>query len=187
MIIREKDYIAKTKKKYTIGSLIWLTVMFSVFALGYFLNNTRNNIFTVVAAVLVLPAAQYLTLLFGLWQYKDPDPKTSEQLALIEGQYSLFHSVLVPHRANILYFDHIFVTGSKIYCIIDNATDLSNTQRIFNQKIKAKGIPLEALEYVDQAKVKNMGNIFKKIRISVARENEENLNEYTQLIKQMMM
>ncbi len=187
MIKREKDYLSKIKKKYIWGMVIWLIIMFGIFGIGYFLNETRLNIFTVVAAVLVLPAAQYITQLFALWKFEDPDLETSQELERIIGSYSLFHSVLVPDQRTILYFDHIFVTGTKIYCIIDNATDLSKTKKIFNKKISAKGIPLNTVVYVDQSATKDMGGLFKKIEKNVGIENIGNLNEYTQLITQMMM
>ncbi len=187
MIKREKNYLSKIKKKYMVGTIIWLIIMFSVFGTGYFLNKSRNNLFTVVAAVLVLPAAQYITQLFALWKYNDPDLETSEALDEITGHYSVFHGVLVPDRSIILYFDHILVTGSKIYCIIDNATDLLKTEEVFNKKLTAKGIPLKTVVYIDQKKTKDMGNLFKTIQKSAAIENEATLNEYTQIITQMMM
>lgn len=187
MIKREKDYLAKTKKKYIWGMVIWLIIMFSIFGIGYYLNGTRLNIFTVAAAVLVLPAAQYITLLLSLWKFKDPDLETSNKLELIKGNYSLFHSVLVPTQTIILYFDHIIVTGSKIYCIIDSTSDLSKTKEAFNKKISAKGIALKTIVYVDQSATKDMSGLFKKIETSAGVENLENLNEYTQLISQMMM
>lgn len=187
MIKREKDYLAKKKKKYLIGTIIGLIIMFSVFGIGYFLNKTRNNIFTVVAAVLVLPAAQFMTLLFALLKFKDPNIETSNKLERISGNYNLFHSVLVPDQTTIIYFDHILVTGTKIYCIIDNVADLAKMQEIFNKKIKAKGIPLKTIVYVEESKAEEMGNLIKKIETNATIENEENLNEYTQLITQMMM
>lgn len=187
MIKREKDYLSKIKKKYTWGTIIWLIIMFGVFGTGYFLNKSRNNIFTVVAAVLVLPAAQYITQLFALWKFNDPDIENSKALEKMEGNYSLFHSVLVPDNKLILYFDHIIVTGSKIYCIIDNATDLSKAKEIMNKKVIAKGIPLKAIVYVDESKTKDMGNLINQIQRNIAVDNPENLNENTQLITQMMM
>ena len=161
--------------------------MFAVFLTGYFLNKTRNNVFTVVAAVLVLPVAQYATWLFSLWPFKDPDPKASLAIETLTGNYNLFHSLLVPAGNNILYFDHIIVTGTKIYCIIDKLTDKANLEERFNQKIKAKGLALNTLTYIDLGKVENLAGVLKQIQINIAIEHEENLKEYTHLIAQMMM
>lgn len=187
MIKREKNYLAKKKKKYLIGTLIGLIIMLSVFLLGYALNKTRNNIFTVMAALLVLPAAQYMTQLFAILKFKDPDIETSNQLELIKGNYSLFHSVLIPNQRSVMYIDHILVTGTKIYCMMDSTTDLAISKDVFSKKMKAKGIPLRTIVYVEQSKIKDMRNFFKKIETNIAIQNEENLNEYTQLIAQMMM
>lgn len=187
MIKREKDYLVKKKKKFLAGSIIWSLIVFAIFITGYILNNTRSNIFTVVAAVLVLPIAQNLTQLLTLWKFKDPDFETSQQLEEIKGNYSLFHGVLVPDIKEIMYFDHILVTGRKIYCIIDKHAKLPEIKSMFNKKIKAKGIPLSAVVYVELGQTKDMGNLFKTIEAEAAIENEENLNEYTHLIAQMMM
>lgn len=169
------------------GSLIWLAIVFTIFIIGYILNKTRKNIFTVAAAVLVLPIAQYSTQLITIWKFKDPDSKTSERLEQIKGEYNLFHSVLVPAKNTILYFDHIIVTGSKLYCIVNEPKDMNNIKTLFNDKINSKGIPQEAIVYLEQNKATNMGNVLKQIEKNVALEDEENLKDYTHLIGQMMM
>ena len=187
MIKREKDYLAKKKKKFLRGSIIWSLIVFGIFITGYGLNNTRSNIFTVVAAVLVLPIAQNLTQLLTLWKFKDPNLERSNELEGIKGNYSLFHSVLVPDIKEIMYFDHILVTGTKIYCIINRHANLPKIKSMFNKKIKAKGIPLSAVVYVDLSQTKDMGNLFKTLETNAAIQNQENLNEFTHLIAQMMM
>ncbi|NLI89036.1 MAG: hypothetical protein GX366_01305 [Epulopiscium sp.] len=187
MIIREKDYLKKRKRKYLLASLMWLVIMFAIFLLGYMTTKTRGNIYTVLAAILVLPVAQYSTQLFVILRFKDPDPETSKQLESIKGKYSLFHSALIPDEKRILYFDHIFVTGSKIYCIMENPKDINDTKRILNKKLKAKGISLNKVVYIEKEKTKDLGNLFKKIEKDAIIEREEDLKEYTQLIAQMMM
>lgn len=187
MIKREKDYLKKQKKKHLIGTLIWLAVMFGIFGIGYFLNRTRNNIFTVIAALFVLPAAQDMTKLIAILKFKDPDIETSKKLEDIKGEYNIFHGVLIPDVSSIYYYDHIVVTGTKIYCIIDSASNISKKKEVFNKKIEAKAIPLKTVIYIESGKTKEKGNIFKKIERNAEIANKENLNEYTQLIAQMMM
>lgn len=187
MVKREKDYLKKQKGKYLKGTLIWLIVMFSIFGLGYLLNKTRNNVFTVIAALFVLPVAQDITKLIAILKFNDPDTKTSEMLEDIKGEYNVFHSVLVPDQSSIYYYDHILVTGNKIYCIIDSATNIPKRKAVFEKKIKAKGIPLKTVIYIENDKTRAKGNIFKKIERNAEVSNKENLNEYTQLIAQMMM
>ena len=186
MVKREKDYLKKQKKKYLRGTIIWLIIMLSIFSLGYFLNRTRNNIFTVIAALFVLPVAQDMTKLIAILKFNDPDAEISKRLEEIKGDYSLFHGILVPDQSSVYYYDHILVTGSKIYCIIDSATNIAKKKEVFEKKIKAKGIPLKTVIYIENYKTKTKGNMFKKIERNVEISNE-NLNEYTQLIAQMMM
>ncbi len=64
---------------------------------------------------------------------------------------------------------------------------MGKIQPLFNRKIKAKGIPLGVVEYVDLSKVKNKDNLLNKIEATAVASNEKNLKEYTQLIAQMMM
>ena len=119
MVKREKEYLKKKKKQYLRGTIIWFVIMFSVFIVGYILNRTRKNVFTLVAALLVLPVAQYATQLLAIWKFKDPGIKISDFLESIKGDYALFHSALMPDTKEVINFDHIIVTGKNIYCIID--------------------------------------------------------------------
>lgn len=187
MIKREKDYLEKKKRKYLRGTLVWLIIMFAVFFTGYILNKSRNNVFTVVAALLVLPVAQYGTQLLAIWKFKDPQRNISEKLESIKGNYNLFHGVLVPNQKHILYIDHIIVTEEKVYCMISEQANMNYIKETMDKKIKAKGIPLKSVEYMGLNKTFNMEKLAKKIEKTLLVQNKGNLEEYTQLIAQMMM
>ena len=58
-VIQEANYIRKRKKKYLIGSLISTGIMIFIFIIGIIITKTRNNVFTVLAALLTLVVAQY--------------------------------------------------------------------------------------------------------------------------------
>lgn len=187
MVIRDNNYLKNKKKKYLIGTFIWLIIMFSIFFTGLILNKTRNNIFTVIAAVLVLPAAQYSTQLFAILKFKDADSEMSNKLEVIKGEYSIFHSVIIPDLKGMINFEHVIVTGEKIYCIIDQDKDITLLKESFNKKIEAKGIPLNMVKYVEVTKLKNIDKLLRQIEASAKVNNQENQKEYTKLIAQMMM
>lgn len=187
MIIQEKNYLKNKKIKFLKGTVIWFIIMITIFIVGYVLNGTRKNIFTVLAAILVLPVAQYATQLLTIWKFQDPEKEISELFESIQGNYNLFHSVLIPDKKEIINFDHIIVTGENIYCIINKHPDIAYIKKLFNTKIVAKGIPLKTMMYIELDKVKNKQKLLTKIEVATRRENEKNLKEYTQLIAQMMM
>jgi len=187
MIIREKNYLKNKKKKFLIATIIWFVIMITIFIIGYILNGTRKNVFTVVAAILVLPVAQYGTQLLAIWKFKDPKIEMSNLFESIKGNYNLFHSALIPDQKEIINFDHIIVTGENIYCIINNHSDITYIKKVFNKKITAKGISLKAITYIELDKIKNKQKLLYKIEAATIKNNEKNLKEYTQLIAQMMM
>ena len=187
MIIQEKDYLKSKKIKFLTGTIIWFIVMITIMITGYILNKTRKNVFTVVAAILVLPVAQYATQLLSIWKFKDPDKETSELFESIQGNYNLFHSVLIPDKKEIINFDHIIVTGENIYCIMNKHPDIAYIKKIFNKKLLAKGIPIKTMTYIEIDQIKNKQKLLEKIEVAALKDNEKKLKEYTQLIAQMMM
>lgn len=187
MIRRENNYLRNKKKKYLLGSIVWLFIMSSIFITGILINKTRNNIFTVVAAVLVLPVAQYIAQLFAIIRFKDPDDTISRALESIQGEYDLFHGVIIPDQNTIINIDHIIVTGQTIYCIIDESKDIGDIKIIFNKKIEAKGVPMKSLVYIEKSKIRNMEKLLKEIEASAKNTKNSNKSEYTKLIAQMMM
>lgn len=187
MVKREKEYLKKKKKEYLRGAIIWFAIMFSVFIIGYILNKTRKNVFTLVAALLVLPVAQYATQLLAIWKFKDPDIEISNSLESIQGDYALFHSALMPDTKEVINFDHIIVTGKRIYCIIDKPYEIGRIKSLLDQKLKAKGIPLKIIQYVNFSELKNEDKLLKEVETVAKQGNQKDLEEYTQLIAQMMM
>lgn len=187
MIKREKEYLKNKKKKHLRGTIIWLVIMFSIFIVGYVLNETRNNVFTVIAALFTLPVAQDVTQLLAIWKFQDPEIETSEFFESIKGNYNLFHSVLLPDKTEVINFDHMIVTGTQIYCVVDGSRDITHIKDLLNKRLLAKGIPAQEITYIELSKVKNKQALLEKIEKSAKQEHEESLKEYTQLIAQMMM
>lgn len=186
MVIREKDYLKKTKKKYIKGSIIWFLIMISIFGIGYILNKTRNNVFTIVAAVLVLPVAQYLTKLIGVVKYKDPTVKESLKLESIKGEYNIFHSVIIPNKSSTMFLDHIIVTENKIFCFLSQ--EHNKEKKDFINKSKVKGIDSNQLEFFNIDNIENIGNIIRKVeKHTYNNKDDKRLSNNTRIIDQMMM
>lgn len=187
MVKREKEHLKNKKKKHLRRTIIWMTIMFSILIIGYILNKTKNNVFTVIAALFTLPAAQEMTQLLAIWKFQDSEIKTSEFFESIEGSYDLFHSVLLPDKKDIINFDHLIVTGKMIYCVVDQPRDITKIKKVFNEKLQAKGIPEKMITYVELSKIKNKQALREEIEKNAKQENEVTLKEYTQLMAQMMM
>ena len=61
MVLQEKNYIAKQKKKYFIWGMCLTLLVFGIFGVGLWLTKTRANLFTVSACVIAIGAALFIT------------------------------------------------------------------------------------------------------------------------------
>ena len=186
MIKQEKDYLAKRKKAYASKSLLWATLVGSIFIIGWYVTQQRANHFTLGAAILVLPLALNVTRGMAYRKYRDADPKWAEVLEEMKGSYHLFHSVLIPDVTSILNYEHVVVTSRAIYMITSDETIKKETQASIEAKLEAKGIAKKQCHVLLVKEIDALKKVVRKIEKD-AFFVDEHLNQYSEMIEQMIM
>lgn len=114
----EYGYINYTKKHQFILSLISFSIPIAIFFLGLALNKwQKNNIFTIIAALAVLPAAKVLIRYILFAPYKTPSAEFHDRVIEVTGDYEgVFFDALVATSEKPLGFDAMVATQHFIIC-----------------------------------------------------------------------
>lgn len=112
----QRGYISCMKRHYLVFSLLILLFAAGLFILGLLLNNyNKGNIFTIIAAVMVLPMARTATLFVLFFPFRDADDETCELVAKTAKSGSLIYTdVVVTSTEKAMGFASVVVTGSKV-------------------------------------------------------------------------
>lgn len=98
----ESGYILAEKKRRIIITLIYIMIGVAIFLTGFFMyNHSKSNVFTVVAILLVLPAAKHLVQLIVLMPFHSIGKKEEEEILLLSEDAEFF-------------FDYVFTSEEKV-------------------------------------------------------------------------
>ncbi|MDF2613581.1 MAG: hypothetical protein K0S71_1367 [Clostridia bacterium] len=186
MIKQEKDYIARRKKKFLSMSLVWAGVVLVIFIAGLMLTKSRNNYFTLMAAIFVLPLAQNITRFISFNRFKDPDPEFASVLEQMKGSYQIFHSAIIPDTMGTILFEHLIVTSKSIYFLSYNKNSIDTNSGWIQNRLSAKGIPLKQIHFIHIASINNIKNTALKIEKDACYTSEI-LDQNTKVIETMLM
>lgn len=111
-------YINNEKKKQLIRSIVAFLIAAGIFVLGLALNKwQKNNIFTILAALAVLPAAKILIRYILFFPYRTPSEEFRDRLLSITGDYEgVIFDALMTTTENPLGFEAAVVTQHYIIC-----------------------------------------------------------------------
>lgn len=99
----EYGRIKDTKRRNLMGVLCMIAIGVAIFLLGLLLNKfEKRNIFTVVAVLIVLPMARYLSTLLVMLPYKTPEKALYERV-----------KEAVP-KGSILLSDYLFSSSERV-------------------------------------------------------------------------
>lgn len=186
MVKQEKDYIGKQKKKYFIYILISTAVILAFFIFGIVLTGGRENIFTLASCFLVIMLALHISRLISYMKFKDGNAEYAEQLEQMKGSYNIFHSAIIPDVRATIMIEHIVVTSKSIYFLTQNEDVLKKNRLWLENRLVAKGIYLKAIHFIRLTDLISVKNAVSKIEKD-ALVSDNQLNEYTQIIEELLM
>ncbi len=193
VILQEKNYIAKQKKKYWVYSIIWTAIVFATFICGLVITKTRKNLFTVSACLTAIVASLYITRLISFSRYKDGDLERAELLEKISGESHIYHSALIPLDKGTACFEHIMVTENKIYFITYTKEQVTKYGQSIQNLLGQFGISAQHVSFLvalDVSQMKQHANrITKEIenRNHTKSETSNKLETYSQKISEILM
>lgn len=186
MILQEKNYIKKQKKKYLIHSCIWTVVVFVLFGVGLLLTGTRSNYFTISACVMAIVAALFISRFISFSRFKDGDETRACLLEAMKGNYQIFHSGIIIDASGTSYFEHIVLTSKSIYLIAYDEAKMKKYQLWAEKCLINKGIPTKSIHFLVALNEISMKNIAHRIEKDACVTNEK-LEEYSKILNEILM
>lgn len=95
-------YLTKRKKAEILWIVFFVVLGVAIFLTGYLWSGVRANIFTVMAVLLVLPAAKHLVALIAMFRKKGVTKERYDKVKTAAGQA-------------VLYTDYVFTIVGKNY------------------------------------------------------------------------
>ncbi len=107
-------YIDYRKKINLIIMLAAFAVVIGIFILGIILNGNRNNVFTVAAVVLVLPAAKFAVAYFVVAPHKSAGEALKNKLEKEAGGLCVCFDCIMSNKKKPICAQAVVVTDSAI-------------------------------------------------------------------------
>ncbi len=186
MIRQPKDYIRIQKKKFLLWTLVWAVLTALMFVGGIVLTQTRNNYFTLVAGLLILPLALNFSRLVSFLRFKDGQSEDAELLERMKGSYVIFHSAIIPDTRATVFFEHIVVTARSIYFLTTEKDTLTKHKAWLMNRLIAKGLSEKELHFVYLPETNTLKNMANKIEKDAC-YTSENLEKYAHILQSMLM
>lgn len=92
----------------------------AIFVTGLILNKTRNNIFTVLAILLVLPMAKILVNVIMLMRFKSTPYKTYEMLLHYEDNNNILYDMPLSTPEEIFFAPIILIKDKEVFFYVEN-------------------------------------------------------------------
>lgn len=120
---------------------------------GLIYYKTISNVFTVMAVVLVIPAAKFGVGYIVLIPYKSPDESLYNQL--LSDKYTLMSDLVITSEQKIMGVSLAAIKAKRVYCYItDKKTDLADTERYLKEILNKEFQGVAVKNYSDYDKFK---------------------------------
>ncbi len=117
------QYIERKKKAYILKTLLYVAIGVAIYVTGLCLNRFQsNNIFTVLAILMVLPAAKALVAIVVFWPCRSVSyDRIHKVYQILKENYSsiesedtvLFQPDVIEDELNV-YFDMVYTSSEKV-------------------------------------------------------------------------
>lgn len=129
----EYGYLNYKKIYQLILTLICLLLVFAVMTGGYLYYKTLSNVFTVMAVVIVIPAAKFGVGYIVLIPYKSPEKERYDELQ--PHDYRLLSELVITSEERIMSLDFAAVKDKRAYCFVTNKKTAINETEKYLKKI----------------------------------------------------
>lgn len=135
-------YINNKKTKNLLFSLLLFAIALAIFFIGYFLNNReKNNVFSIAAVLLILPAAKVLVSYIVVMPFKSPEKLKYDKIeSLISPDMIFLSDLVITSTEKIMNLDFIVIASGNIIGLMGKQTqDISYITTYLSHSIKNQG------------------------------------------------
>ena len=139
----EFGYIQNQKKINVIWLLVFVLIGVAIFICGYLLTKTRANIFTVIAVLMVLPAAKRVVALVVMMPRKGVERQRYDKVLQASGEGILFTDYVFTSTEKIMHLDFLLIKNGNVLGV----TASSRQDVEYMKKYLADSVHREAPEF----------------------------------------
>ena len=110
----EFGYIRNQKKINMIWLLVFVLIGVAIFICGYLLTKTRANIFTVIAVLMVLPAAKRVVALVVMMPRKGVERERYDKVSQAAREGILFTDYVFTSTEKIMHLDFLLIQNENV-------------------------------------------------------------------------
>lgn len=117
----ELGYISKKKKISFLWLMVSVLIGVAIFLVGYFWTHTRANIFTVVAVLMVLPAAKHIVSLIIMFPHKGVSRERFEKIKEAAGDAVLLTEYVFTSTEKIMNLDFVLIKNGNVLGVLSTS------------------------------------------------------------------
>ena len=166
----EYGYLNWQKRRQLLAVVIQCLISATIFMIGYLLNdNSKNNIFTVLAVLLVLPMAKHLVEVIILLPYRTPPATLYEAvMKTARADAFVFSDYVFTSQEKVMYLSSMVVQGKEIIGLIGREKEnVAYIKSYLERSMKQRSLPYQVIICTEEAAY------LKKIQETVSEPEEE--------------
>lgn len=148
-------YIDRRKKSQGRKSILMFSISAAIFLLGLCLNDfSKSNIFTVVAAVSVLPAARMLTGFLVIAPYHSvAEASYNKVKTCIRKEEYLYTDVVCTSNEKVMNLAFLVITDGEVAALAGRAKeDTGYIKKYFTENLKKRALPFRVNIFSEEGK-----------------------------------
>lgn len=110
-------YISNRKKISALWLLLYVAIAAGIFLAGYFLTHTRANVLTVLAVLLVLPAAKRVVNLVVMLPKKSVDMERYDAVKKEAGEAVILADYVFTSTEKIMHLDFVVIKNGNVLAV----------------------------------------------------------------------
>lgn len=114
----EFGYISYLKIYNLLMTLACLTVVMILVLFGFFRYHSVKQIYTVIAAVMAIPASKFLVEYIILIPFNSTDRVLYEEL--LDDKYKVLTELVITTEQRVMYAQFAVIKGKTVYCCAEN-------------------------------------------------------------------
>lgn len=147
-------YINHKKKTQLIKTIITFLISFTIMITGYLINdNSKQNIFTIIAVLIVLPGAKMLVGYIVVAPFHSVGEKVFKEVsAKKQGKDELLVDLVFTSPEKIMNLSFLMIKNDKIYCLSEHKkADISYMQKYLQRTVDGRELSFEFIIEKDYA------------------------------------
>lgn len=139
----EQGYIDEQKKRRLLRTVLYFGIAAAILILGLCLNKfEKNNIFTIVAVLMVLPATRALINFIALMPYRSVKKEEVEEVQkLLKGADVMYTDMVFSSTDKIMYCSFLVITADEVLCLAGREKeDTAYIEKYLKESLKKRQI-----------------------------------------------